>query len=50
MKKEWTRRLGLLTRKEMTEEIDFYITQYYHKVRQHTALGGLNPQPIFAAT
>lgn len=43
LKKEWTRRLGLLTRKEMTEEIDFYITQYYHKVRQHTALGGLTP-------
>ena len=43
LKKEWTRRLGLLTRKEMTEEIHFYITQYYHKVRQHTALGGLTP-------
>ena len=43
LKKEWTRRLGLLTRKEMTEEIHFYITQYYHKVRRHTALGGLTP-------
>lgn len=43
LKKEWTRRLGLLTRKEMTEEIHFYITEYYHKVRQHTALGGLTP-------
>lgn len=43
LKKEWTRRLGRLTRKEMAEEIHFYITQYYHKVRQHTALGGLTP-------
>ena len=43
LKKEWIRRLGLLTRKEMAEEIHFYITQYYHKVRQHTALGGLTP-------
>lgn len=43
LKKEWTRRLGLLARKEMAAEVSFYINNYYHKVRQHTALGGLTP-------
>lgn len=43
LKKEWTHRLGLITRKEMAEEVDFYVTHYYHKVRRHTALGGVTP-------
>jgi putative transposase len=43
LKKEWTRRLGFITRKEMADEIHFYIEKYYHKVRRHGALGELTP-------
>lgn len=43
LKREWTRRLGLISREEMHVEIRFYIDDYYHPVRRHDSLGGITP-------
>jgi putative transposase len=49
LKKEWTRRLGLIGRDEMASEIRYYTDQFYPKMRRHMALGGLTPHAYAAA-
>lgn len=49
LKKEWTNRLGLLSRKEMQAEIHYYIEEYYNVIRRHGSLGDLSPQAFETA-
>ncbi|WP_323745870.1 IS3 family transposase [Alloalcanivorax profundimaris] len=49
LKKEWTTRLGVIGRDEMSDEIQYYTDHFYPKVRRHMTLGGLTPN-AYAAT
>lgn len=43
LKKEWLHRLELLSRRDMTVEIAYYIDEYYNVIRRHGALGSVAP-------
>ena len=46
LKKEWTGRLGTISRSEMMQEIKYYISCFYNTVRSHSALGYRAPVEI----
>ena len=48
LKKEWTNRLGILERSDMADEIQYYIDEFYPKIRRHMTLGGLTPSAYAA--
>jgi len=50
LKKEWTHRLGVLSRAEMTAEVRYYAEEYYPILRRHGTLGGLTPRAFEATT
>lgn len=43
MKKEWFNPLGKLTRDEACVEVQYYIDEYYNRVRRHGTLQGVSP-------
>lgn len=43
LKKEWIHRLGLVTRREMITEVEYYSTQFYNTIRTHGTLGLKTP-------
>ncbi|WP_415884673.1 IS3 family transposase [Neptuniibacter sp. QD34_54] len=43
LKKECTRKLGLITCSEMAREIGLYISRFYNTIRSHSALGYESP-------
>lgn len=43
LKKEWTSRLGVISRSEMVREIKYYISRFYNTIRSHSALGYQSP-------
>lgn len=49
LKKEWVSPLGLVGCAEMSDEIAYYVEEYYPKMRRHGALGGLTPMAFEAA-
>jgi putative transposase len=46
LKKEWTGRLGLISRTEMAQEIKYYISCFYNTIRSHSAIGYRSPVEI----
>ncbi|MFG6175857.1 integrase core domain-containing protein, partial [Halomonas sp. THAF12] len=49
LKEEWLRRLEKQSRTDLQAEAEYYIEEYYDKVRLHGALGGLSPEAFEAA-
>lgn len=49
LKEEWLRRLEKQSRTDLQTEAEYYIEEYYDKVRLHGALGGLSPEAFEAA-
>ncbi|ATJ82637.1 mobile element protein [Halomonas beimenensis] len=49
LKEEWLRRLARQSRAELQAEAEYYIEEYYDKVRLHGALGGVSPKAFEAA-
>ena len=43
LKKEWIRPLGLISRSEMAEELEYYSETYYNQIRRHSQANNLPP-------
>lgn len=49
LKKEWVKPLGSLPRETMSQEVGYYIDEYYDKIRRHATLGYVAPAVFEAA-
>jgi len=49
-KKEWLHPLGLISREEMEDEVNYYFGDFYNQIRRHTRAGNLPPARYEAET